>query len=258
MALGYLLVRRPYVLAHRGASAYAPENTVAAFERAIALRADGIETDVRASRDGVLVLVHDERVDRTTDGEGKVDRLSFEELQRLDAGRPFNPRFAGERIPTVEAFLDRYGRRVPLCLEVKQVGVEARLIELVRQRGLLQPTPPDDVAPRDMVALPPVSFTSFKFEACLAVKQAAPEAMVGFLTPDFDDLTIKRVADAKLDQICPRAESVAADRVLTARDRGLSVRAWGVADREVLRAAVKGGVDGVTCNWPDWSLQPTR
>ena len=63
MALGYMLVRRPYVLAHRGASAYAPENTVAAFERALAMRSDGIETDVRASSDGVLVLVHDERVD---------------------------------------------------------------------------------------------------------------------------------------------------------------------------------------------------
>src|SRR5947209_6278476 len=135
MALGYLLVRRPYVLAHRGASAYAPENTLAAFERAIAMRADGIETDVRATRDGVLVLVHDERVDRTTDGEGRVHELSLAELQRMDAGGPFNPRFAGERVPTVELFLERYGRRLPLCLEVKQVGVEERLVELVRQRG---------------------------------------------------------------------------------------------------------------------------
>src|ERR671934_1125696 len=101
MPLGYLLVRRPYMLAHRGASAYAPENTFAAFERALALRADGIETDVRASKDGQLVLVHDERVDRTTDGEGRVSDLSFAELQELDAGASFNPRFAGERIPTV-------------------------------------------------------------------------------------------------------------------------------------------------------------
>ncbi|HEY3108737.1 MAG TPA: glycerophosphodiester phosphodiesterase family protein [Chloroflexota bacterium] len=258
MALGYLLVRRPYVLAHRGASAYAPENTLAAFERAVALQSDGIETDVRASRDGVLVLVHDERVDRTTDGEGRVDELSFDELQRLDAGRPFNPRFAGERVPTVEALLERYGGRLPLCLEVKQVGVEERLVELVRQRRLLQPLPSEDVAPREQIALPPVSFTSFKLESCLALRQAAPEAMVGFLTSDFDDLTIKRVAEAKLAQICPRADACRADRVLAARDRKLSVRAWGVSEREVLRDAVKAGVDGLTCNWPDWSLQPTR
>src|SRR5262245_57321842 len=132
MALGYMLVRRPYLLAHRGASGYAPENTAAAFDRALAMRSDGVETDVRASSDGVLVLVHDERVDRTTDGEGRVHELSFADLARLDAGGPFNPRFAGERIPTVESFLERYGGRLPLCIEVKQPGVEARLVDLVR------------------------------------------------------------------------------------------------------------------------------
>ena len=109
-----------------------------------------------------------------------------------------------------------------------------------------------------LIALPPVSFTSFNFESCLAVKTAAPEAMVGFLTPDFDDLTIKRVANAKLDQICPRAEACTPGLVMAAKDRGLAVRAWAVSDREELRAAIKAGVDGVTCNWPDWSLQPTR
>ena len=258
MALGYLLVRRPYVLAHRGASGYAPENTEAAFDRAIALRSDGIETDVRATRDGVLVLVHDERVDRTTDGEGRVEEMTFDELSRLDAGAPFNPRFAGERVPTVEAFLERYGGRLPLCLEVKQAGLEERLVELVRQRGLLQPIPAEDAAPREQAALPPVSFTSFSFESCQALKAAAPEALVGFLARDFDDLTIKRVADAKLGQICPRAEHCRPEAVLAARDRKLSVRAWSVSEREVLRAAVKAGVDGVTCNWPDWSLQPSR
>src|SRR4051794_15279621 len=123
MPLVYLLVRRPYMLAHRGASAYAPENTFAAFDRAVALRTDGIETDVRASKDGALVLVHDERVDRTTDGEGRVHDLTLAELQLLDAGVPFNPRFAGERIPTVDALLDRHGGRLALCLEVKQPGV---------------------------------------------------------------------------------------------------------------------------------------
>src|SRR6266540_6973725 len=123
MALGYLLVRRPYVLAHRGASGYAPENTFPAFDRALALKSDGIETDVRSSKDGVLVLVHDERIDRTADGEGRIADLTFAELQKLDVGVGFNPRHRGERIPTAEGFLDRYGGRLPLCLEVKQRGV---------------------------------------------------------------------------------------------------------------------------------------
>jgi glycerophosphoryl diester phosphodiesterase len=257
MALSFMLVRRPYMLAHRGASAYAPENTFAAFDRAIALKTDGIETDVRATKDGVLVLVHDANLDRSTDGEGPVSDLTHAQLQKIDAGAPYNPRFAGERVPTLEAFLDRYGRRLPLCLEVKQTGVEATLVELVRARDLLHGRPPEDVGSREQLALPPVTFTSFDFDACLAVRKAAPEAVVGFLTRDFSDGSIKRVAEAGLGQICPLAEACTPDGLLAARDRGLSVRAWGVSDREVLRAAVKAGVDGVTCNWPDWTLDPS-
>lgn len=257
MALGYMLVRRPYALAHRGASGYAPENTFAAFDRAIALKSDGIETDVRATRDGVLVLLHDARVDRTTDGEGPVAELTLAELQRLDAGAGFHPRFARERVPTLEAFLDRYARRLPLCLELKQGGAEANVVEQVRTRDLLHGRPPSDVGAREQVPLPPVTFTSFSWESCLAVKEAAPEAVVGFLTSDFSDESIKRVAGAGLEQICPLAERCTPERVVAARDRRLSVRAWGVSDRELLRQAVKAGVDGLTCNWPDWSLDPT-
>lgn len=254
MALGYMLVRRPYVLAHRGASGYAPENTFAAFDRAIALKSDGIETDVRATGDGALVLIHDAQVDRTTDGEGPVSGLTLADLQKLSAGSSFNPRYAAERVPTPEAFLERYGGRLPLCLEVKQPGVEAKLVDLVRARDLLNGRPPDDAGSREQLALPPVTFTSFDWDACLAIKKVAPEAVVGFLTRDFSDESIKRVAEAGLEQICPHAESCSSDRVLAARDRGLSVRAWGVSDRELLRQAVKSRVDGATCNWPDWSF----
>ena len=102
-------VPRPYVLAHRGASGYAPENTFAAFDRAIEMGAPGAETDVRATADGVLVLLHDRTLDRTTDGHGPVAELELAGVQALDAGSWLDPRFAGERIPTADAFLARYG-----------------------------------------------------------------------------------------------------------------------------------------------------
>src|SRR5438045_7294678 len=111
-------VPRPYVLAHRGASGYAPENTFAAFDRAIEMGAPGAETDVRATADGVLVLLHDRMLDRTTNGRGPVTEMAFAELQRLDAGSWMDPRFAGERVPTAEAFLRRYGGRLALTVEV--------------------------------------------------------------------------------------------------------------------------------------------
>ncbi len=258
MSLSFMVVRRPYILAHRGASGYAPENTYEAFDRAIAMRSDGIETDVRATKDGTLVLLHDARVDRTTNGEGPVSDLSAAELATLDAGVGFNPRYAGERVPLADAFLARYGRRIPLCLEIKQPGMEAALVDLVRDHDLLFGPPPPEIGGAETSALPFVTFSSFDFDSCVVIKQLAPEAVVGFLTPDFDDITIARVAKAKLNQICPRADTCSADNVATARDRKLDVRAWGVADREILRSAIKAGIDGITCNWPDWTVGPTR
>jgi glycerophosphoryl diester phosphodiesterase len=111
---------RPLVIAHRGESAHAPEQTLAAFERAAALGADLIEVDVRRTRDGRLVLMHDANVARTTDGEGLVGTLTLAELRELDAGAWFGDRFAGERIPTLEEAFDLAERDgVALCLEAK-------------------------------------------------------------------------------------------------------------------------------------------
>jgi glycerophosphoryl diester phosphodiesterase len=229
-----------------------------AFERAVALRADGIETDVRASKDGRLVLLHDERVDRTTDGDGRVADLTWAKLQALDAGSSFNPRFADTRIATLDDLLDPYGGRLPICLEIKQPGIEAAVVAEIRKRDLLQPVPKVELQSRAQVALPPIHFSSFNFDSCVALQREAPEALIGFLTPAFDDLTIKRVADAKLGQICPRADVCTREQVLRANDRGLSVRAWAVADRDLLRRIVDAGAEGATCTWPDWTVTSTR
>ena len=83
-------------IAHRGASGYAPENTMAAFDKALEMKADYIEIDVQLSKDGEVVLMHDAMIDRTTDGSGTVDDYTLEELKQLDAGSWFGPQFAGE------------------------------------------------------------------------------------------------------------------------------------------------------------------
>ena len=102
------------VIAHRGASGYAPENTVAAFDKARKMKADYIELDVQMSRDGKLVVIHDTTVNRTTDIDSKapvkVKDLTLKELRKLDAGSYFGPQFTGERIPTFEKVLDRMSR----------------------------------------------------------------------------------------------------------------------------------------------------
>src|SRR5688572_19325118 len=113
------------ILAHRGASGYAPENTMTAFELARTMGAGGIETDIQISADGVLVLVHDSKVDRNTDGTGGVARLTWAELAALDAGSWLAPKFAGERIMRFDAFLDwafptdGSATGLTICLEIK-------------------------------------------------------------------------------------------------------------------------------------------
>src|SRR6056297_841327 len=96
---------RFFIWAHRGASAVAPENTLAAFTAALQAGADGIELDVHLTRDGVPVVMHDETVDRTTNGSGRIRDLSHAEIDDLDAGSWFGPRWRGEKIPTLEKVL---------------------------------------------------------------------------------------------------------------------------------------------------------
>lgn len=111
---------RPLAIAHRGHSLEYPENTRLAYEKAIALGAEMIECDVNLTRDGVLVMMHDWTLDRTTTGSGKVSDATWDEVQRLDAGRKFHPQFAGSRVPTTEETLLFFREAgLPACFEVK-------------------------------------------------------------------------------------------------------------------------------------------
>jgi len=109
---------QPIIFAHRGASVQAPENTLAAFELAIAQNADAIELDVKLSADGHAVVIHDTTVDRTTGSEGRVKDLSLAELRSLDAGSFFSEKYSGERIPTLEEVFESVGKRIFINVEL--------------------------------------------------------------------------------------------------------------------------------------------
>jgi glycerophosphoryl diester phosphodiesterase len=227
------------VIGHRGAAAMAPENTWAGFDLALELGVDAIETDVRATRDGVLVLLHDELLDRTTDGTGPVQEADWAAVQCLDAGAWFDARYAGERIPALETTLARYGQRTHLVLEIKQEGVEAATLAMVRSAGLLER----------------VTFTSFSFPIVAWLKSTCPEARVGYLSPEVGPEAVERAIEAGLDQFCPPAGSVTRTLVLDWQRRGLDVRAWGVRDVELMQRAVRAGVDGMTVDFPNLLLE---
>jgi len=227
------------IYAHRGASGYAPENTFAAFDRALDMRIDGFETDIRATRDGVLVLLHDATVDRTTNGQGAVADLTLAQVQALDAGARFGAEYAGARIPTLDAFLDRYGNRTHFWLEIKAEGVEAALAGAVQAH---------DLADR-------IQFTSFNYESLRRMRAAWPAARMAFLTKEVPADLVARCQAIGAEQVSIHNSNLTAELIADLRREGLDVRTWGIADKLTLRRVLDLDVYGLTLNWPDWAEQ---
>jgi glycerophosphoryl diester phosphodiesterase len=228
-----------HVIGHRGAAALAPENTWPGFDVALSIGVDAIETDVQATSDGELVLLHDDRLDRTTNGHGLLRETPWSVVRELDAGAWFDETYQGARIPRLDATLFRYGQRIPFAIEIKQPGIELRVLDMVSGFGLLGR----------------VTFTSFHFDSVAQIKAALPAAKAGFLTRDVDDAAISRVLAARIDQFCPPAGAVTSALVQMWKRRGLEVRAWGVKDTTVMMQAVAAGVDGMTVDFPHLLLK---
>ena len=222
------------VIGHRGAAALAPENTWASFDVALRLGVDALETDVRATSDGELVLLHDEHLDRTTNGQGAVHSTPWSVVRALDAGGWFSAGFEGARVPLLRETLERYAPKTHLVLEIKQAGIVRGVLKLVRALDMMER----------------VTFTSFDFARASRIKASAPEAKVGFLTADLDEATVARTLDAHLDQLCPPAAQVSRARVSAWKALGLEVRAWGVQTPELMMQAVRAEVDGMTVDFP--------
>ncbi len=230
-------------IAHRGASAAAPPNTLAAFEKAVELGADGIEFDVHLSADGVPVIIHNFTVDDTTDGSGRVADMTLAQLKQLDAGSYFDPAFAGERIPTLEEVLEAMGRRLLLNIELKTTGL--------RDNGLAQAV----VAQIEQHGLgDSVLFSSFNPFSLRRVKRIAPHIPVGLLyAPDLP-LPLHRAWLAPMvphEARHPKHTMVDAHYMAWAQRRGYRVNTWTVDDPDEMRRLIGLGVDGIITNVPD-------
>lgn len=134
-------LRRPVIFAHRGASAHAPENTMAAFSLAVGQGADAIELDAKLSADGAVVVFHDPKLERTTDGIGRLSACTLSHLRTLDAGSSFSQRYRGERIPLLEEVLDAFGKKVFIVIDLTNYttpwdGLASRTCELINRHSL--------------------------------------------------------------------------------------------------------------------------
>jgi len=221
-------------IAHRGASGGFPENTLVVFRAAIDAGADMCELDVQLTRDRATVVIHDERVDRTTDGSGAVAAKLLAEIKQLDAGKSFASRFKGEGIPTLEEVFDLVDGRCGLNIELKAAGLETPVSDMVRLRGAAGTT----------------LISSFDWEAMARIRHIAPELRVGLLASRWPARLIGAATEIKADAINPRFDMVTEDLCVAAHDRGINVYAWTVDEPATMRRLIADGVDGIVTNWP--------
>ena len=224
------------IIGHRGAAGIAPENTWSSFDAAIASGVDAIETDVRATSDDRLILIHDKFLDRTTNGKGRVRRTPWSVVKELDAGSWFDSRFRTARVPSLRETLVRYAKTTPFVLEIKKRGIELAVLEIAQE----------------LCVIDQITFTSFHFDVLLRIKREDPPVRTGFLSVDTSDANVQRAADAGFSQFCPPAQEITEERVHDWKRLGLEVRAWAVTDRNMAIRARNAGVDGITVKVPDW------
>ncbi|MCX5306680.1 glycerophosphodiester phosphodiesterase family protein [Streptomyces sp. NBC_00160] len=248
----------PVVYAHRGASAYAPENTLDAIDLAMQMGFDWVENDVQRTKDGVLVVIHDDTLARTTDVEQrfpdrapwKVQDFTAAEIARLDAGSWFGDEYAGASVPTLRQYLDRVQRnRQKLLLEIKKPelypGIEEQTLKVLEEAGWLDAR---HVAQRLVVQ-------SFSADSVRIVHGLRPDLVTAFLgTPAVADLP--RYAEFT-DRINPWHTTISADWVsavhglLGAHGKAMEVDTWIVDDAATARKVQDMGVDGIITNAPD-------
>lgn len=216
------------VIGHRGAAGLEPENTLRSIRRAIEIGVDRVEIDVRVTKDGRLVVIHDETVDRTTNGHGYVRDMTFEEIRKLDAGK-------GEKVPTLEEALNLTRGKVILQIELKVAEATEPTIELIEENG----------AEREVV------ITSFIHSLLKKVRYLNPAIRTGALFFDVQEDIFERTISACAEAIHIYYRNITPKLVENAHKRGLKVVAWNPDEVGDMKRIISLGVDAICSNRPD-------
>ncbi|MGH7898659.1 MAG: glycerophosphodiester phosphodiesterase [Candidatus Binatia bacterium] len=234
-------------IAHRGASGHCPENTRSSFLRAIELGASMVELDCQMTRDGAMVVIHDETLDRTTSGRGRVIDRTLKEIQALDAGSWFSPRFAGEEVPTLEDVIAILHGKVSLNLEIKGDDQPGRLeIQCVGTLASLR-------------FFADTVFSSFSQRRMRKLRELSGEARIAILMDRGSSWAagFELAAELEAEAVHPERSLVRPELVVAAHDRGLEVRVWPVNDVRQMESLIGMGVDGIFTDYPDRLLGVT-
>jgi len=234
------------VIAHRGASAYAPENTMPAFEKAVEMEAEMIELDVLLSKDGVPVVFHDAKLNKKSTGKGLVSDYTLAELKKLDAGSWFSKDFTGTRIPTLDEVLAYAAGKISVNIEIKteavaenkNSGVEEKSIALVRKYGM-----------EDHVI-----FSSFDYRAVKRLKEFAPEIPAALLYEEKQSAGMSPVeltAKFKTDAFNCSYRQLSAKWMKSLLEANIPVFVYTVNDEKRMKKLITRGVTGIFSDKPD-------
>jgi glycerophosphoryl diester phosphodiesterase len=238
------------IIAHRGASAYAPENTLSAFTLAEQIGVLEVELDTQLTTDGVVALCHDLTLARYGHGERMVEEMTWRALAELDMGSWFSPfLYGGEPMLSLEQLFVHFGDRFLYHVELKgrASALPAAVYALIDRFGLAQSC----------------FVTSFAYDALVSMRRESAALRLGWLVEIVDEEVLARAEAIHLYQLCPCAGDVTAEMVSAARTVVPEVRAWGVNGESVRQQSaeiitlidriVEAGCDGMTINWPDWA-----
>lgn len=227
--------------AHRGASGYCPENTMIAFEKAVLMGCDGIETDVHLTKDKIAVLCHDEEVDRTTDGTGCIKDYTYRELQSFDAGIKYGSEFKGQRLPSLDEFLGfARDKNIIVNLELKNnifgyEGIEEIVIGTIYRHNLESR----------------VIISSFNHYSIMKCRDMDSKIHLGFLY----DNPLYKPGDygksAGIECLHPNYLTLKDEAVDNIKSNGLKINTYTVNDESEMHRLIGLGVDGIITNYPD-------
>jgi len=242
--------RKLLVIAHRGASGDAPENTIASIDKALAVGADVIEIDVHQTLDSVIIVLHDEKLDRTTDKSGLIKNFNWDDIKDADAGSWFGSAFAGEHIPTLDEVLLHINGRARLLIEIKKggkyyLGIERRVLAIINARKaeswcMMQSF--SDAAVNNWLAL----------DSAIAVYKL----VVGNIPalPLYHDGRAHWGSILKYKQVAgvnPYRSFAKKHIVRKLHERGQQIFVWTVNDEKHMQKLIERGVDGIITNYPE-------
>ena len=238
---------QPVIFAHRGASAHAPENTLAAFELAFTQQADAIELDVKLSADEQVVVIHDPTVDRTTNGKGRVQDLALAELKRLDCGSFFSGNYAAEKIPTLEEVFESVGKRIFINIELTNYKTPrdnlSEVVCMLVKKHQMQKR---------------IIFSSFHASNLSKARSYLPDVPRGLLAMDGLQGVWARsfgFTFGKYDALHPNLKDITQQEINRVHRLKRRVHVWTVNEEQHMRRLFNWGVDGIFTDDPQLALK---